>query len=306
MRILACVLSILSCSFPVAAQHQESVQDIVAKLAANQDRSRELRSAFVYHQTLVLRFRRGDGKLAREELREYTVTPNASGTNKTMIRFIGKYEKDGKLFEYNEPGYTYKDLDIDGELIDDFAEDLANEKDSRDGIPTNLFPLTSEQQKRYVFAIKGKEDYRGKAVYRISFKPAKPEKDDPEGGIPWAGEILVDAQEYQPVLVTTHLARGVPLVVRTLLGTNFKQLGFKIAYQQFEDGIWFPVNYGCEFELKAVFFYKRKIALALSNTGILRAQVATRISFEKPLTIDDRFLRLRELAPQPDSFRPVP
>ncbi len=130
------------------AQEKEMVEQIMAKVAENQDRSQEMRTAFVYHQDLLLRFKRGNGKIAREESREYTVTPTSKGSQKTLTHFLGKYEKDGKLIEYKEPGYNYQDLDIDGELIDDLANDLANEKESRDGIAAELFPLTTRQQSK--------------------------------------------------------------------------------------------------------------------------------------------------------------
>ena len=46
------------------------------------------------------------------------------------------------MIPYSEPGYKYKDVDIDGELIDQLTlNDLVNEKGSRDGIPSSLFPL---------------------------------------------------------------------------------------------------------------------------------------------------------------------
>jgi len=67
------------------------------KVADNQDRAQEMRSAFVYQQTLLLRFKRGDGKTCREELRDFTVAPTANGSHKTLKRFLGKYLKDRKL-----------------------------------------------------------------------------------------------------------------------------------------------------------------------------------------------------------------
>ena len=292
-----------------AGPMRDSVQEIMAKVAENQDRAQEIRSAFVYNQTLLLRFKRGNGKLAREELREYTVTPTSTGTNKQLSNFRGVYENKGNLVKYEEPGHKYKDLDIDGELIDELAKELANEKKSRDGVTMELFPLTSKQQRKYRFVLKGKEDYRGKEVYRIDFSPRKDGwgliDDDKEPRIPWSGEILVDAREHQAVLVTTRLAKGVPFLIQTLLGTNVKNLAFKLAYERFDEGVWFPVNYGCEFELRAVFLYKRKVALALSNRGFQRAEVAARVSFDDPLFPEqplkiDRVLRLRELSPQPE------
>src|SRR5688572_11948935 len=117
---------------------RDSVQEIMAKVAENQDRAQEMRSAFVYNQTLLLRFKRGNGKLAREELREYTVTPTSIGTNKQLSNFRGVYETKGNLVKYGAPGHKYRDLDIDGELIDELAKELANEKKSRDGVTMEL------------------------------------------------------------------------------------------------------------------------------------------------------------------------
>ncbi len=281
----------------LALAAQEPVENVVARVAANQDRAQELRTGFVYDQSLLLRFRRGDGKLAREELRDYAVAPTASGTTKNLRRFSGKYERDGRLIAYMEPGYNYKDLDLDGELITDFAQDFANDESSRDGIANDLFPLTTKEQEKYRFTLKAREEYRGREVFRVTFQPKRKSSGE-ESETAWAGEILVDTREYQPVLITTRLARGIPLWVRTLLGTNIKNLGFRIAYEKFGEGIWFPISYGCEFELRAAFFYKRKIAIALNNSGFQRAEVSTRLSFEEPFTAQ-KVIQVPEVRPAP-------
>ena len=82
-------------------------------------------------------------------------------------------------------------------------------------------------------------------MFRVTFEPGTDET-------PWAGEVLVDAREYQPVLITSHIARGIPLWVRTFLGTNLRYLGFKVAYEKFAEGVWFPVRYGGEFDLRVL------------------------------------------------------
>jgi len=268
-----------------AAEHPEAPEVIMAKVAQNQDRAQEMRKAFVYHQSLLIRFKRGNGKLAREEQREYTVTPSEKGFKKDLVNFTGKYEKSGKLFEYNEPGFEYKGVDIDGELANEFANDLANDKESRDGITNDLFALTGEKQKKYTFKFEGKENYRGTEVYRITFKPKKASlfdcDENDEGGC-WAGEALIDTKEYQPVLVTSWLANSVPMAVQVLLGTNIKHLGFKVAYQKFADGLWFPVTYGGEFYVRGVFFYKRTIAISVVNSGFQKSDVTSTVSFQLP------------------------
>ena len=275
------------------AQVPPNVQEIMGRVAANQDRAQEMRSAFVYHQDLLLRFLRGSGKTAREEEREYSVTPTPKGTEKVLTRFEGRYEKDGRLVDYHEPGFNYKDVDIDGDLIDSLAKDLTDDKQSRDGIAKDLFPLTTDQQKRYAFKLIGREDYRGKSVYRITFKPIHAALTD-DDGTPWEGVILVDAGDCQPVMVTTRLAKGLPVAVRTLLGTDLRGLGFKVTYDKFDEGLWFPVSYGSEFEVKALFFYKRKIAVSLRNIGFQRAQVAAKVTFDEPRQIE-KTMKVQEI-----------
>ena len=276
------------------AQQSESVQAIMAKVARNQDQAQEIRSAFVYNQTLLLRFRQGDGKTCREELREFTVAPTSKGTHKTLTRFSGKYLKAGKLIDYTEPGYHYKSFDLDSDLMTGFADGFTNQENSRDGLATDLFPLTSQEQKKYVFTLKGREAYRKEEVYRVSFKPGKNDRHEEAS---WAGEVLVDVSDCQPVVITTRLAQGVPFYIKTLLGSNVQHVGFKVEYQKFDENLWFPVSYGGEFKLKVLFSYKRTMIIALRNSGFQRAEVTTSLTFEKPSATNDT-------SPNPESSAP--
>ena len=70
-----------------------------------------------------------------------------------------------------------------------------------------------------------------------------------------------------------------PLVVKTLLGTNIKGLGFSVSYEKFADGVWFPVSYGGEFDVRAVFFYKRTMAISMVNTDFRRTDVKSEIAY---------------------------
>jgi hypothetical protein len=269
-----------------AAAHPQDPEIIMARVAANQDRAQQMRSAFVYRQSMLIRFKRSNGKLAREEQREYTVTPSDKGFHKELTHFTGKYEKGGKFIDFDKPGYQYKGLDLDANLTDGLAKDLADDKDSRDGVSKGLFPLTAAEQKKFKFRLEGKEDYRGTEVYRVTFKPKKVnliDCDDDEEGTCWAGEALIDTREFQPVLITSWLAKGLPMAVQILLGTNLTNVGFKLTYQKFEDGLWFPVTYGGEFRVRGVFFYKRTIAISVINSGFQRSQVTSTVSFTPPL-----------------------
>src|SRR5208283_3247462 len=104
-------------------------------------------------------------------------------------------------------------------------------------------------------------------VYRVKFRPH--DKND----LTWAGEALIDAAEFEPVRVYTKLSRKIPLFVRTLLGTDLPGLGFNVEYRRFDEGVWFPVSFGTEFRLRAVFFINRDITVALENSAFQRAKV---------------------------------
>lgn len=253
------------------AHAQETAETIMARVAENQDRAEAARAGMVYEQDVVVRLHRSNRKLAREESYQYVVTPTPTGISKEQKAFKGKYEKGGQYIEYTEPGFEYKEMDIDGELAHDLAEDMTNDK-TRDGLSADLFPLRKAEMRKYRFALKGREQYRGQDVYVVRF-------DSKEKGF-WTGEALIHAQEFQPVLITTWMARGLPLVVKTLLGTDLKHLGFKLGYEKLDDGVWMPVSYGGELRLRAVFVYRRNISISMRNTGFRRAKVDSSISYD--------------------------
>ena len=270
------LIAIFAALAAAAAAQTPDVQTIMENVGRNQAQAVALRQEFTFHQKQLLKMNRGNGKVARQELREYDITPNGHGVGKELIRFEGKYEYKGKYVTYDRPGYTYKDMDIDGDLIDDLSDDMTNDKGSRDGIGANLFPLTTEEQHKYNFKLLAAEQYRGRDVYRVSFEP-KPHQDFDEAA--WKGEAMIDAAEFQPVSVHSTLALKIPKAVKVLLGTDIKGLGFSITYQKFEDGVWFPVSYGGEFEVRAVFFYKRTISVNMTNTEFQRTRVNSSVTY---------------------------
>jgi hypothetical protein len=270
------LIAIFSALAAAAAAQTPDVQTIMDRVGRNQAQAVAQRQEFTFHQKQLLRMNRGNGKVAREENREYDVAPNGHGVKKELIRFEGKYEYKGKYVTYDRPGYTYKEMDIDGEIIDEMSNEMTNDHSSRDGIGADLFPLTTEQQRRYNFKLLAAEPYHGRDVYRVSFEP-KPHQDFDEAA--WKGEALIDAAEFQPVLVHSKLAIRIPGAVKVLLGTDIKGLGFSLTYQKFEDGVWFPVSYGGEFEVRAVFFYKRTISVNMTNTEFHRTNVHSNVTY---------------------------
>ena len=271
-----CVLAAFAGRAPAQCPAPPPAEEILARVAANQERAVEARRTIVYEQNTLVRLLRTNGKLAREERRAYLVTPSPAGTEKKLERFEGRYEHKGRLISYDKPGFTYKDLDLDGELIEDLTDDLINDRKARDGIAADLFPLTRREQRGYRFMLEGCRVLAGQPAYLLRFEPRR----DGDGETkPWAGEAYVDAEEFQPRLVSTRLAWNVPAAVRILLGISIRQLGFSVTFEKAGEGLWFPASYGTEFGLRVLFGYRRNITMNVVNSGFRRTSVESTVSF---------------------------
>jgi hypothetical protein len=252
-----------------ADQPSPSVDEIMARVAANQDRAEQARAEYVYQQRIHVATLRTNGKLAREETADYLVAPTPDGTKKELKHIEGRYWHKGKYLTFQgEP--VPQDGWVDSSLVQSFRDDLSNDK-SKDGLGRDLFPLTSGEQKQYHFDLLGEDTVKGRRVYRVRFRP----RDKSE--LTWAGEAMIDAEEFEPIRVYTKLSRRIPFFVRTLLGTDVPGIGFNVEYKRFDEGVWFPVSFGTEFRLRAVFFINRDITVALANSAFQRAKVQSRI-----------------------------
>ncbi|MEO8727098.1 MAG: hypothetical protein ABI383_13370 [Acidobacteriaceae bacterium] len=265
----------------------------MARVAANQDRAEVLRSHYVYSQHIHVVSGNSHGKLLREETADYTVAPTSRSSSSTLKKLTGRYLKHGKyLFYDKEP--VPESGSIDAELVRSFRDDLtgkAAERDdidnsghlgvtinldsegaSKDGIDKDLFPLTSAQQKQYAFRLAGRQVLNKRSVYHIDFRP----KDQTD--IDWAGEAFIDEQDFQPVFVETKLSKKLPLLVRTMLGTDVPGIGFSVTYARQQDGVWFPSSFGTEFYVRALYFFKRNIAVSLKNSDFEVTHVDAKVT----------------------------
>jgi len=267
------ILLIASVSFaqgPQPVPAALTAEAIMARVAANQDRSEALRKQYVYKQQIHILTHKPGGKLMRDETADYNVVPTPDGTEKKLTLLNGRYWHKGSYEQFTgEP--TPGEDSLDGDLIKDFRDDLSNDK-TKDGLARDLFPLTSEEQKHYVFKLLGQETLQGRNVYHISFRP----KDKDE--ITWAGEAYIDAEEFEPVRVFTKLARRIPLIIRTLLGTDLPGIGFNVVYHRQPDGVWFPATFGTEFRIRAVFFINRQVSVSLENSAFEHTHVVSKMT----------------------------
>lgn len=257
------------------AQTAITADDIMRKVAANQDRADRLRSEYIYEQKIRIASRRTNGKLARTETTIYSVVPTPTGVEKKLKTIEGRYLHKNVYIDFRGEPVPESDS-IDGGLVHGiFRDELADDK-AKNGLNHDLFPLTTSEQEKYRFTLAGTGQAAGRDVYRISFAPVD------KNNFTWAGEALIDQAEFQPVSVNTKLSRKVPLLVRTMLGTDVPGLGFNVEYRRFDDGVWFPVSFGTEFRLRAVFFLNRDITVSLENTGFKHANVDSTIQYAAP------------------------
>ncbi len=273
MRTAAAILALSAAALAAPPDARE----IMLRVAENQDSAVALRKHYVFQQRARVRITKGANKLKRDDTRYYVVTPTEAGMDRTLQDREVIHRNDGEELELMGVGkISAEELDgIDVELADGLHEELAGNHKSRDGIDPDLFPLTSDKQARYDFELLEEDVYQGRQVYEIRYEPKQKSFD----GAPWRGEALVDKEQLQPLLVTSQLAWKIPLWVRTLFGVNIRQLGFKVSYQEFEDGVWFPVSYGGELRIKALHFFRRRAAISLVNSSFQRTEVDSEIRF---------------------------
>ncbi|HMD98066.1 MAG TPA: hypothetical protein VKM93_12155 [Terriglobia bacterium] len=266
---LVTVFLLAAVSVPACAQDPPlTAEAIMARVAANQDRSDKLRGEYVYRQHIHIATRKGK-KLMREESADYRVTPMPDGTQKQLTLITGRYWHKGQYVEFK--GEPVPDADgIDGDLIHDFRNDLQNEH-SKDGFARDYFPLTTEEQKKYRFRLMGEETLQGRKVYHLGFRPKDKQDFD------WAGEAYIDAADFQPVTVFTKLSRQIPFLVRTFLA-DLPGVGFNVQYRRQPDGVWFPSSFRTEFRLRILMFLSRDITVSLENTDFEHTHVESRIT----------------------------
>jgi hypothetical protein len=254
---------------PLAAAGTPDAREIMHRVAENVDRAIAARASWVYDQDVFVRLKRGNGKLAREESRQYTVAPTGKGAERKLVKVEGKIVDGAHVVNYSEAGFRRKETDIDGAITDSIAREILWRRDNLGGMAYR-FPLESGNLDRYDFKYEGEEHYREYDVFRISFHSR---------GDNWSGEALIERNEYEPVLVTSTWLGKVPAAVQIGLGTNVKQIGAKITYKRFDKDVWFPVSVGGEMKLRVLFLYARTIAFSASNSGFRKTAVESSVEF---------------------------
>ncbi|HTA45897.1 MAG TPA: hypothetical protein VK789_25805 [Bryobacteraceae bacterium] len=261
----------LFCFAASLAAQTPDASAIMRRVSENLDRSESARTHYVYDQDVFIRLQRANGKLAREESRQYAVAPTEKGAARKLVILQGKILEGKKEVDYTEAGYRRKNIDIDGALVDSFAREVMWRHSA---IPNmEWFPFERKDLNQYTFRLEGEERYRDYDVYRISFHMGVPEDQ-------WEGEALIERNEYQPVLVTTAWTGHIPAAAKIAFGTNVQQIGAKISFKRFEKDVWFPVSCGGEMKLRVLFGYARIIAFSSNNSGFRKSDVQSSIEYD--------------------------
>ena len=297
---LAFTLAVVTASGqrPAESEALPAVADIMAKVAANQDHADAERAHYVYVQHAHVTSRKGKTVMC-DEVTDARITPSSKGSKAEIIKLNGRLLHKGQYVTYttlpagqSDPKADAKNSDakksgnkdsgggddhdslgddgIDRDLVGDMRSGLTND-DSKDGIAADLFPLTSKSQSDYLFHLVGRERMNGRDVFHVEFRP----KDKDDYG--WKGDAYIDSTAYQPVVVSTSMARKVPFGVRTLLGTNLPGLGFTVVYAPQSDGAWFPISFGTEFKIHVLFFFNREIVIDDHNSNFEKTHVSSKI-----------------------------
>jgi hypothetical protein len=282
-----------------------TAEEVMTRVAANQDKAEAERAHYVYVQHAKMTSRRGKTVMC-EEITDYRLTPSTDGTNEQLLKLDGRFRKDKNYINYtallprgeDNPKDPNADKDkpkngdekkdkkekkekdptfdpnsnetMDRDIVENIRWNLIHDK-SKDGVNAHLFPLTSKNQVDYAFRMAGRERLNGRDVFHVTFHPRK--KDD----FGWSGDAYIDTAAYQPVLITTAMARKIPFAVRTLLGTNVPGLGFTVTYAPQPDGVWFPVTFSTEFKIHILYFFHREIILNAQNREFEKTHVTSRI-----------------------------
>ncbi len=287
LRLLfACVGSTVAAQQPAnVPETPPTAASIMARVAGNQDRAEAERAHYVYLQHARVVSRKGKTVMC-EEITDSRITPSESGSHAELLKLNGRLltkhtyvsyttppppDPTGKTSVENGPdslSISIGDDTTDRDLVENMRSNLTRDT-SKDGINRRLFPLTSAGQADYLFHLVGRERINGRDVFHIDFRP----KD--KGDFGWKGDAYIDVNAYQPVVVSTAMARKVPLAVRTLLGTSVPGLGFTIVYSPQPDGVWFPVSLGTEFKLHVLFFFSRTIIIDAENRDFEKTHVSS-------------------------------
>lgn len=275
MRVV--LASMLVCGATFA--QQPTAEEIMTRVAANQDRAVAARERFVFTHTSRVRLLKRNRKPVWDETRVYAVAPTAEGLESELVRSYGERKEKGDQVVFEFDGEKLDEGGIDSSLVNSLHDEFSPQRRERDGFWSDLYPFTSKQNGIYRYSLLAETMEAGRKVYRIGYEPVDKRSVFHDGGA-WEGEVVVDAAEWQPVRISSNLAKKVPLWARTFFGINLRQLGFGTSYERLEEDVWFPASYGGEFTIKLFHFYRRLATISVVAGEFRRTDTESSIEYE--------------------------
>ncbi|HZD46498.1 MAG TPA: hypothetical protein VE109_10485, partial [Acidobacteriaceae bacterium] len=161
-----------------------TADQIMTRVAANQDRTEAARTHYIYQQHIRIASRKPGGKVICEEVTDSRVSPQQKESQQQLMTLDGRYWQKGRYVHYatlqeqdtaesrsRKVKTEREDLDgMDIDLVENLRKYLADDK-SKDGLGKGLFPLTTQQQSQYLFTLQGRQTMNGRDVYHVSFRP---------------------------------------------------------------------------------------------------------------------------------------
>jgi hypothetical protein len=183
----------------------EETRALMQRVAENLEKASAARSNYIYMQSSHARLLRSKSKVAREEKRTYRVTPQPGRTEFLLTSFAGTYWKGKEPIPYNSPDFRVKDMDLDGELLEDFAADHIARPNSKDGIGFQQFALRKQDIADYHFHLLREERVDGRKAVTIRLEPRVKDWDHL-----WSGEATIDLEDEFPIRLASEMNRKLP------------------------------------------------------------------------------------------------
>ncbi len=140
LAVATAVLAVPAIAAQSAAPATPTADEIMAKVAANQDRTEAARTRYIYMQHIRTVSRKPGGKVMCEEVTDSRVSPRAKGSHQQLLTLDGRYWQKGHYVHYTtlqeQDAAPSKDEAAKGEAPKD--KEVKTEKEDLDGMDIDL------------------------------------------------------------------------------------------------------------------------------------------------------------------------
>jgi len=142
---------------------------------------------------------------------------------------------------YTDPKFRHRDSTSTANWPNPCTDDLVNDKNSRDGLSRDMFPLTATEQRHYTFRFDGYQAVGDVQAIRSPSHPSNARKTPPKtrtaapGPAPCSSTPMSSSPSPSP----PNSAKSYP-AGQGRLGINLKQLGLQPQYRKVAGGLGSP------------------------------------------------------------------